>query len=181
MSDQIFISKIKKGDEYAVRELVMSTRDVVFRTCLAYVQNTADAEDLTQEVYIKALGGIAKFKGESKISSWLVRIAIRLSINYLRDNKKRFNHLDLEKADVADFNEANLFKTAEVRKAVRKAIFALPDKQRKVFILSFYLQMSYKEIQEVTDDSISSIESLLFRARKKLKELLQEKYEEIIS
>jgi len=71
--------------------------------------------------------------------------------------------------------------TKEIKTTVRKAIYALPEKQREVFILSFYLDMTYAEIMDTTGFSISSIESLLFRARKNLRDYLQDFYDEIIS
>ena len=95
MKSNLFIEHIKKGDKSAIEQFVLKYRDQVYRTCLAYVQNKPDAEDLTQEVFIKALNKLNQFKEQSKLSSWLIRIAINLSLNYLRDNKKRLNHIEV--------------------------------------------------------------------------------------
>ncbi len=179
MSNNLFIEQLQLGEKHALDLFVRENQDAIYRTCLAYVQNEFDAADITQNVFIKALEKINQYKGEAKISTWLIRIAINLSINYLRDNKKRLLQSDIAEIDIEE-NPDNKFTRAETRKAVRKAIFKLPEKQRKVFILNFYLELSYKEISEITDYSISSIESLLFRARKKLKALLQNFYKELV-
>ncbi len=179
MSRNIFIEQLQRGDKEAMRVFVNENQHVIYRTCLAYLQNEHDAADLTQNVFLKAFEKLEQYKGDSKISTWLTRIAINLSINYLRDNKKR-----LEQVDIADINlpdeSNNSEKTRQTKKAVRKAIFSLPEKQRKVFILHFYLELSYKDISEITGLSVSSLESLLFRSRKKLKVLLEKYYNETI-
>lgn len=178
MEADLYLKQLKSGDQQAISMFVKSNSDRIFKTCLAYVQSVPDAEDITQEVFIKAFESIQNFKGDSKLSSWLIRIAINLSLNYLRDNKKRLNQLDVSEIELSNDSE-DTQKKKEVKKAVRYAVFKLPEKQRKVFILSFYLKLSYKEIEEVTGYSISSIESLLFRARKKLRELLELFYKEL--
>jgi RNA polymerase sigma-70 factor, ECF subfamily len=179
MSRNIFIEQLQRGDKEAMRVFVNENQHMIYRTCLAYLQNEHDAADLTQNVFLKAFEKLEQYKGDSKISTWLTRIAINLSINYLRDNKKR-----LEQVDIADINlpdeSNNSEKTKQTKKAVRKAIFSLPEKQRKVFILHFYLELSYKDISEITGLSVSSLESLLFRSRKKLKVLLEKYYNETI-
>lgn len=172
-----FVEKLILGDEKCLARFVTENQDMVFKTCLGYVQNEHDAADLTQNVFIKAFEKLKQYKGEAKISTWLIRIAINLSINYLRDNKKRMLHDDISQVETT-ISDTNNFRDDETRKVVRKAIYSLPEKQRKVFILSFYLQFSYKEIAETTGLSVSSIESLLFRGRKKLKSLLHNYHKE---
>ena len=178
MENQLFVEHLKNGERHAVEQLVLSHRDSVYRTCLAYVQNQADAEDLTQEVFIKVLEKIDQYRGKSKLSSWIIRITINLALNYLRDNKKRMNQLDIAEIQLP-IQENSAEKNRLIKKMVRKAVHKLPEKQRRVFILSSYLDLSYNDIAEVTGYSISSIESLLFRARRKLRELLQEFYDEL--
>jgi RNA polymerase sigma factor (sigma-70 family) len=180
MENQLFLTHLIKGEKQAIEQLVLTYRDSVYRTCLAYVQNQADAEDLTQEVFVKLFEKLDQFKGQSKLSTWIIRIAINLSLNYLRDNKKRLNQLDVSEYQIID-QENESQNTLQTRKMVRYAIQKLPEKQREVFILSFYLELSYKEIADITGYSISSIESLLFRSRKNLKDFLQQFYNELNS
>lgn len=180
MNKNIFVEQIKNGDRHALEAFVNDNRKKIFHICLAYVQNEQDATDLTQEVFIKALEKLHQYKGDSKLSTWLIRIAINLSLNYLRNNKKRLQQVELSDISIVSSQKEKLI-TKEIKTTVRKAIYALPEKQREVFILSFYLDMSYAEIMDTTGFSISSIESLLFRARKNLREYLQDFYDEIIS
>jgi RNA polymerase sigma factor (sigma-70 family) len=175
MYRNIFVENIKNGDRQAIEVFVNENKKQVFSTCLAYLQNEQDAADLTQEVFIRALDKISQYKGESKISTWIVRIAINLSLNYLRDNKKRIQQVDLSNVQIPESVRITA-QNRETKVAIRKAIYELPEKQRRVFILSFYLNHSYSEIAEITNTSISSVESLLFRARKNLRKLLLEFY-----
>lgn len=179
MGETLLINQLLSGNRTTINAFVVENKDRVFRTCLAYVQNKQDAEDLTQNVFVKVFDKLHQHKGEAKISTWLIRIAINLSLNYLRDNKKRLQHLDVDSIEIKE-EETSPVASKEVKLAVRYAIYRLPEKQRKVFILSFYLNMSYQEIKEVTGFSISSIESLLFRARKRLKSMLTDFYSEFI-
>jgi len=176
MQESLFYKLLQKQDEGAVTTLVKDYRDMVYRTCLAYVQHEHSAEDLTQDVFLKVLERIGDFKGNSKLSTWIIRIAINLSLNYIRNNKKYLNQLDATEMQLAASSDG--LDSIQTKKAVRKAIYALPEKQRKVFVLSFYMKLSYKEMEDVTGFSKSSIESLLFRARKKLHDLLIHYYKE---
>jgi RNA polymerase sigma factor (sigma-70 family) len=179
MIRNLFIEQIIRGDRQAVEVFVTENQEQVFRTCLAYLQNEHNAADLAQEVFIKAIEKLHQYKGESKLSTWLIRIAINLSLNYLRDNKKRLLQVELNEKGSNLRNEESGYNS-EVKKAVRHAIFKLPEKQRKVFILNFYLSLSYAEIADLSGYSISAVESLLFRARKNLRELLLDFYNEFI-
>jgi RNA polymerase sigma-70 factor (ECF subfamily) len=180
MDRNLFLNKLLQNDEQAINTLVLENKDAVFRTCLAYVQHVADAEDLTQEVFIRAMERLDQYKGDAKLSSWLIRIAINLSKNFLRDNRKRLNSIEPENIHLADTRKNPQYSVI-IKKMVRNAVYKLPEKQRTVFILSNYLDLSYKEITDVTGFSNSSIESLLFRARRKLRYLLHEFYEDLNS
>jgi RNA polymerase sigma-70 factor (ECF subfamily) len=178
MSNDLLLKQIKSGDKQAIEVFVDENQQRVFTICYAYLQNIQDAEDVTQEVFIKAFEKIGQYKGDAKLSTWLIRIAINLSLNYLRDNKKRLQQVDLTSLQLMSDNNHPLMKK-EIKLAVRNAIYNLPEKQREVFILSFYLQLSYTEIAETTSYSISSIESLLFRARQNLRANLQNFYNDL--
>ncbi len=171
MDDRLLAENSKNGDATALRTLFNTYRNKVYRICLGYVQDKADAEDLTQEVFIKVIQNIGQFKGQSKLSSWIYRIAINLSLNYLRDHKKRLFQTDLSEADKLS-SEGPEISRIQMSKMLRKALQKLPERQRMVFILSQSLDQSYAEIAETAGISLSSVESLLFRARKNLRQLL---------
>ncbi len=148
---------------------------MVFRVCLGVLQNAADADDVTQEVFIEVFRSVQKFHSRSKISTWLYRIALNKSLNHLRDNRKHKRSLQLDSqimeevppAPVRD-NPLEVLQEKEKRKILKKAVNALPERQKKAFVLSKYEDLPNKEIAEIMKISVSSVESLLFRAKQNL-------------
>ena len=174
--------KLVNKDPLAIRQFVNDHNNVVFRTCMGYVQNEDDANDITQEVLIKAIQSIHQFKAKSSIKTWVTRIAINLSLNYIRDNKKHNNKTKLEKADYFLSDEESepdySLSREEIKKNLSDATSQLPERQQEAFILFHYNDYSYREISEITGDSKSSVESLLQRARKNLQKKLAVYYSE---
>lgn len=184
MDDKQLISKIIDKNQNAFKQLVDKYQTSVINTCMGFVHNKFDAQDLAQEVFIEVYNSIDRFRGESKISTWLYRIAVNKSLNFIRDNKKRtimksienfftgnknteYEVSDDEKSQ-AEFNILNNEKSA----ALKQALESLPKNQKIAFILSKYDDLPYKKISEIMDISVSSVESLLFRARKNLQKKL---------
>ncbi len=173
--DTNIVNRLKKGEESAFRELVETYRQMVFRVCLGVLQNAADADDVTQEVFIEVFRSVQKFHSRSKISTWLYRIALNKSLNHLRDNRKHKRSLQLDSqimeevppAPVRD-NPLEVLQEKEKRKILKKAVNALPERQKKAFVLSKYEDLPNKEIAEIMKISVSSVESLLFRAKQNL-------------
>ena len=187
MSETEQILKLKTGDQAAFQQLVKDFERRVFNTCLGLLQNEADAEDITQEVFISVFQSVKNFKGESKLSTWLFRIAVTKSLDYIRmkNRKKRFaffqviftNEKGDSKIDAPDFYHPGVQLENKERAAILfKAIDKLPENQKTAFILSKIEDLSYSEIAEVMKLSVSSIESLLFRAKQNLQKLLSNYY-----
>ena len=190
MNDKELIKQIQKNNQAAFKELVNKYQLLVINTCMGFVHNRADADDLAQEVFIEIFNSIDRFRGEAKISTWLYRISVNKSLNYIRDNKKRSLMKSIENFFTGEKNtqyeisdsesseaEYNLLNT-EKGKILHNAIESLPKNQRIAFILSKYDDLPYKKIAEVMDISISSVESLLFRAKKSLQKKLINFYKE---
>jgi len=178
--DTQFIDRLKTGEERAFKQLVDQFQTLVFRTVLAIVHNHSNADDVTQEVFIEAFNSIGKFRADSKLSTWLYRIAINKSLNFIRDNKR--NHLlqslGLKKIPEIIDDEHNFdqpFEALQIQQRKRimeAAIDSLPENQRTAFVLNKIDDLSYKEISEVMNVSISSVESLIFRAKQNLQKKL---------
>ncbi len=174
-----FIEQLQKGNENAFRQLVDEYQQMVFRTCLGIVHDTEDADDIAQEVFIEAYQSIYKFRANSKISTWLYRIAVNKSLNFLRANKRKrlFQSINKSTPEIPDDNN-NLGQPHEKmleqqrKKIMDNAIDSLPKNQRTAFVLNKVEELSYKEISEIMELSISSVESLLFRAKKNLQKKL---------
>jgi len=180
------ISRLKSGDAIAFRELVESRQNLVFNTVIGFLQNTEDAEDVTQDVFVKIFESIGQFKGESALSTWVYRVAVTTALEFLRrkKRKKRFgflspilgenNELTVE---LPDFHHPGV--TLDNREKVSmlfKAIKQLPENQQTAFILNKVEGLSYQEVAEIMKTSLSAVESLLHRAKTNLKDLLKNFY-----
>ena len=180
------IQKLLAGNEEAFRELVKNYQKMVVNTCFGMVHNQEDAEDIAQEVFIEVYRSIHKFRSDSKLSTWVYRIAVNKSLNYIRDNKKNkwFQNLEdvfsVEKSNglIADNTgqpEYNIEKSQRAE-MLHQVLSSLPEKQKTAFSLNKSEDLSYQEISEVMELSLSSVESLIHRAKKNLQKKLYSCY-----
>ncbi|WP_046758029.1 RNA polymerase sigma factor [Kordia jejudonensis] len=188
MSETTFINDLRAGKREAYGRLLDEYEQLVFSTCLSFVPNNEDAEDIAQEVFVEVFKSIQTFKGNSKLSTWMYRIATNKSLEFIRkkNTKKRFafmqsifgNEIPLDKT--AYFTEMNhpgiLLENKEKSETIFKAIHQLPEAQKVVFTLHKVDGLPYKEIAEITEKSVSSVESLMFRAKKNLQKILDNFY-----
>ncbi len=156
---------------------------MVFNVCLNYLQNTHDAEEVTQDVFVKIHSKLDSFKAESELKTWVYRIAVNQSLDFLKakKRKKRFGfHLFIR----TDMNEdAGVFSSfdhpgvqlenKEATEHIFKAINQLPERQKTALLLKSMEELSQNEIAEVMELSLKAVESLLSRARANLKEILK--------
>jgi len=180
------IEQLKQGDETAFKAIVEQWQDMVYNTILGIVQNETEAEDLAQDVFIKVFEKIGTFKGDSKFSTWLYRIATTTALDHLRSKKrkKRFGFLQSltgsggdEKEQVPDFNHPGVSLDNKERAAVLfKAIEALPENQKSAYMLHKLEGLSYRDVSEVLNTTVSAVESLMSRANQNLRKQLEEYY-----
>ncbi|WP_319229846.1 sigma-70 family RNA polymerase sigma factor [Draconibacterium orientale] len=188
MSDTDSIEQLKQGSEAAFKKLVDTHQKLVVNTCYGLVQNREDAEDIAQDVFVEVYRNIGKFRADAKLSTWLYRIAVNRSLNHIRDNKKHkwFHSFEDEVAaknrEVMQVSTANTdepeydFENKQRAIILKEAINSLPQNQKVAFTLSKYEELSYQEIAAIMDLSVSSVESLLFRAKKGLQKKLYKCY-----
>lgn len=188
MENKQFLKDLKEQKQSAYSKLLDEYQGKVFNTCLSFVPNTQDAEDIAQEVFVEIYNSIKKFKGDSKLSTWIYRISVNKSLEFIRkkSTKKRFGFMQSitggdipidKKSYFTEFNHPGVqLENKEKQQLLFNAINKLPEAQKVVFTLHKVDGMSYKEVGEVTQKSISSIESLLFRAKKNLQKILTEYY-----
>lgn len=187
MDEQILIEKLKQGDEAAFKEVVETWQNMVYNTALGILQNAQDAEDVAQEAFVQAFESIRTFKAESKFSTWLYRITVSKALDHLRrkKRKKRFAYLQNlfgpgseAIAEKPDFHHPGVALDNKERAAVLfKAINQLPENQKIAFTLHKLEGLSYHEISEVMKTSLSSVESLMHRAKTNLRKWLEKYYE----
>lgn len=183
MNEQELIQGLREGNESAFKYLVDTYQDRVFNTALGIVQNAEDAEDVAQEVFIQVYRSIHNFKGESKLSTWLYRIATTRSLDLLRSrkSKKRFGMLQRlfgdgtePELEIPDFNHPGVALDRKENAAkLFKAIARLPENQKIAFTLHKLEDLSYQEVSEVMQTSLPAVESLMHRAKQNLRKMLE--------
>jgi RNA polymerase sigma factor (sigma-70 family) len=182
------INLLINRNEEAFRFLVGTHSEKVYNTTLSIVQNQHDAEDVTQEIFVEIFQSISKFKGQSKLSTWIYRIAVTKSLEFIRSKKRQkrsgiFQALFKKEEPITEaihFHHPGIQLENKERAAVLfAAIERLPENQKTAFILSKIEELSYEEIADIMQLSISSIESLLFRARQSLRKTLFNYYKNI--
>jgi len=182
MSEKELVEQIKQKNQAAFAQLVSNYQVSVIRISIGIVHHRVDAEDIAQDVFVEIWNSISLFKEQSKLSTWIYRITMNKSLNFLRNNKKRkftiFNTENFESVKMSNIEEfciENKEKEFEFRaKILDRAIDKLPENQKKVFVFSKFEDMAYKEISEITGFSISSVESLIHRAKVNLQKYLLE-------
>jgi len=175
MSDEQLIREITAGNDAAFKTLMERYQQQVFRTVMGFVHTKEDAEDVTQEVFISVYRSLHTFQGESEFSTWLYRITVNMSLNFLRSNRKKRLLESLEALFTLRSDEKTPLEeleSAERDRRIRKAIDSLPEKQRMAFILSRYEELPQKKIAAVMNRSEGAVEQLLQRAKENLQKKL---------
>lgn len=179
MTEQQIIQEILEGNSSKFKLLVEKYQSMVFRTTMGFVHNKEDAEDLTQDVLIRAFQSLKTFNGDAEFSTWLYRITVNTSINHLNKIKNRgllhfaeeiLQNLFNRASD--DKNPQQQLEQTERDGAIRKAIDALPEKQRTAFVLSKYDDLTQKKIAAIMQSTEGSVEQLLQRAKSSLQKRL---------
>lgn len=187
MNQPELIEQLKQGEDAAFKKLVDEYEGMVYNTVLGIVQNEDDADDVTQEVFIQVYQSVSSFKGDSKFSTWLYRIAVTKALDHekRKKRKKRFAFVQNlfgngaeEIIQPSDFNHPGILMEKKERAAeLFGALKQLPDNQRIAFTLHKLEGQSYQEIAEIMNTTLFSVESLMARAKTNLKKTLVNYYE----
>ena len=187
MEEQELVAALQNRQETAFKYLVEKFQNKVYNTVLSIIQNDMEAEDISQEVFIEVYESINKFKGESKISTWIYRISTTKALEAYRKKKtqKRFAFLTSlfggEDDEIihhpVEFEHPGVVMENKERAGILFAAIAqLPENQKVAFTLCNIEGLSYQEITEVMQISLSSVESLIFRAKTNLRKSLGNYY-----
>lgn len=176
--EKIIVSRIKGGDMAAFRILVKQYERLVLYMVNKLVQDKEDIEDICQEVFIKVYQNISKFKFESKLSTWIAQIAYRTSINHLKKYHKFQNKqqdlFSIENVSQTEDNPEQDFTKKETHAYINDLIGKLPEQYKIVLTLYHFNEFSYQEIEEITKMPEGTVKNYLYRARKILKEKLED-------
>jgi RNA polymerase sigma-70 factor (ECF subfamily) len=176
--DAELMLRVKDGDEASFTALLEKHRSPVVHFLYRMVQQQAVAEELAQEVFLRVYRSRGSYEPTAKFTTWLFRIATHLALNALRDgrNERNQDRLDERAEDMPALQVEDRRPSVEqsmVRQAmldeVRRAVAALPDKQRAAVLMHKYREMEYTQIAKVLNCSESAVKSLLFRAYETLR------------
>jgi RNA polymerase sigma factor (sigma-70 family) len=189
LTEAELIAQLKKGNTNAYKELVSKVSGRVYNVALGLLHNKEDAEDITQEVLTEIYQSVSRFNERSALSTWVYRIAVRKSLELIRsrNRKKRsgiifslFGKEDhLMVTTTSPFYHPGVKLENKERAAILfKAIERLPVNQQTAFTLHKLENLSYSELAEIMGVSVSSVESLIFRAKQNLRKLLGNYYDQ---
>ena len=188
----VLIEAVRQGDELAFRQVYEQTKTRVFNLALGYVHNREDAEEITQDVYVELFRSVGAFKGEASGTTWLYRIAVNKSLDFLKHQKrqKRFAFLtslfDAQTGETlhhpTDFSHPGItLENKEQAAILFKAIDKLSEKQKTAYILTKIEGLNNIETAQIMTISVGAVESLLQRAIDNLKKQLAGLYKTLRS
>jgi len=182
--DTYYINRVLHGDVNAFSFLVEKYKRMAYTLAVKMMNNAEDAEEIAQDAFVKAFQSLREFKGQSKFSTWLYKIVYHESVSRLRKKHWDIMSIDDEHFSKFDVIETDHFLTRlnieEQKTLVRNAINRLPADEGAIITLYYLNDSSVKEIIGITGDSESNVKIKLFRARKRLWELLQYRFEDKI-
>ncbi len=184
--DQFYITKILNGDANAFSVLVDNYKNLVFTLTLRMLKNREEAEEAAQDTFIKIYKSLKSFKGDSKFSTYVYKVAYNTCLDSIKKNKKYIKDVaidELTEHHVKTIDNAlNDLTEAEYQQSIKKCIDLLPEMDGFLLTLFYFEELSLDEIAAVVNLEANNIKVKLFRSRKKLMTILKERLEpEIIA
>ena len=177
ISDLEILAKfaVPETRNFAFNQLVRIYQQKIYWHIRKMVIDHNDADDLTQETFIKIWKALDNFKGDSQLFTWIYRIATNECLNHLAKKKRRFflpiNDITEELSNKID--DSNIISGDEIQLKLQKALLTLPDKQRLVFNMKYYDEMKYEDISEITGTSVGALKASYHLAVKKIEQHLK--------
>jgi len=174
------MAEVAKGNLSAFREIVERYQLPLLNYICRYTGDRASSEDIAQEVFLRVFKNAKEYRPLSSFKTWLFKIATNLCLNELRDNKIHRNAIDIFELNEAGFvalaekcpSPVKELENRELSFALKKAFKSLPEKQRVALLLHKYSGFSYFDISQMMNCSVSTVESLIHRARQSLRKQL---------
>lgn len=177
LTDLDLVQQVRNGNRQAYTELMRRYQQRVYWVARRIVGNHDDADDVAQEAFVKAYLALGDFRGDSSFFTWIYRIAVNLSLNTVRKqqvmNYLRQSPVISSVLPAADNPHAELeFK--ETHSRLEQAVATLPEKQKAVFVMRYFEEMSYDEISDVLNTSVGGLKANYFHALRKVQEYLKD-------
>jgi len=181
IDDQHYINLIINGDTNAFTVLVGRYKDLVYTLTLRMLKNREEAEEVSQDTFIKAYKSINRFKGDSKFSTWIYKIAYNTSLDRLKKNRKHFNDVAIDEFTEHQVktidNALSRLENEERNQAIQKCLAKLPSDDAVILTLYYFEDQSLDEISKVIGLTPNNVKVKLFRSRKKLATIMKAQLE----
>ncbi|MCP4882255.1 MAG: RNA polymerase sigma factor [Flavobacteriales bacterium] len=176
LDEAVLISQLKdlSTRDASYRTLVSTHKERLYWHIRKMVLNHEDTDDILQNTFLKVFKHIDGFKGDSKLYSWMYRIATNESINFLNKKANRM-HIDLQtlqEQSVENLKADTYFDGDEIQLKLQKAIISLPHKQQLVFNMRYFDELKYEEMSHILDTSVGALKASYHHARKKIESIL---------
>jgi RNA polymerase sigma-70 factor (ECF subfamily) len=172
------VEAIGNGDNLALEQLIKKYRNSVLNFIYKYLGDKFGAEDLAQDVFLQVYSSAAEFEPRGKVSTWIFKIAYNLSVNEILRRRRLCLLADTVEEKGIELAAPNPLEREEFEESLMDSIQRLPEKQKAALLLRVNEELSYSEIGNVLSTSVSSVESLIFRARGNLRKMLRGKPED---
>lgn len=176
-NDQVYIDSILNGDTNAFTFLVARYKDLVFSLALGMMKHTEEAEEVAQDTFIKVYKSLGKFKGDSKFSTWIYRVAYNTCLDRLKKNKRQQHTVEINEYTEHQVktldNALDHLETKEREESIQECLALLPSNDRFILTLFYFEELSLEEIAKVVGLKANHVKVKLFRSRKKLATILK--------
>ncbi|WP_077212538.1 RNA polymerase sigma factor [Bacillus dakarensis] len=170
-----WIEEVLSGNKQAYAQIINKYKNPLYATILRMTGNQQDAVDLVQESFIKIYRQLEKFDGKGSFSSWMYRVAINHCMDEFRKKRFKMEQVEVKENDVKDFHHPEvIFLKKEKNRQLEKLIGSLPEDERMILLLRYVNEQSYNEISEFMNLSVATVRNKLHRAKKKLRETINE-------
>jgi RNA polymerase sigma factor (sigma-70 family) len=181
IDDQFYITKIIKGDTQSFAVLVDRYKDLVFTLALRMLKNKEEAEDVSQDIFIKVYKSLSKFKGDSKFSTWIYRITYNSCLDTLKKYKQEYQIVPIDdytgRQVIILENAFDALAEKEQKQAIEDCLHRLPNEDSFLLTLYYFEEQSLDEISKILGLTANNVKVKLFRSRKKLTSILKERLE----
>lgn len=175
--DEYYIEQTLSGNVNAYAFLVEKYKHMVYTLTIRIVKSKEEAEEVAQDSFVKAFKNLGNFKGESKFSTWIYKIAYYASLDVVKKNKRKINSDTIDEINEGDLgvtqDALKYIEEKERKKVIKEALLKLKEDERIILTLYYFEELSIKEISKIVDLSDDNIKVKLYRSRKKLASILK--------
>jgi RNA polymerase sigma-70 factor (ECF subfamily) len=171
--DRVLVAAFQAGHAAAFDVIVTRHQRPVYQICYRFMSNHEDAADLAQDVFVRAYKGLARFKGDAALGTWLYRVAVNTCLNRLALKRPVMEHIDAApRIETRGEHPDSSLMRAEDAVRVRNAIRKLPPKQRAALVLRVYRELPHEEIAGILNSTVGAVKANFFHALANLKKQL---------